>query len=214
MSLFDDVMQQLRSCSAVPVVMDAAPNMIRNKISISRVKMTYMVQSYDILFTLVNKCWSNLPEPPCSEKTHLFMWVIAADYYSLDHSTINWEGSGPNTFAHLWSIIDRMGISLERAKLNWILDTRTCKGYCASTGMTGPLDRHMYPPEYVTPTEIERIDEEIIPLVHEDSRVEFCSFYNFSMYAMIPEAESMVNVSDMIADNEKLVLKRRTGSSS
>lgn len=39
------------------------------------------------------------------EKTYLFMWAVAAEGCGLNYNSLKWEGSNPNTFAHLWSII-------------------------------------------------------------------------------------------------------------
>lgn len=212
MDTFSDLIKTLNACSNVPVVVDGNPSSTSNIISVSRVKANTMINSYRTIYTLVNKCWSNFPEPPCDEKTYVFMWVIASEGYSVNHDTIKWEGSNPNTFVHLWSIVDRIRPSLEQSGMSWIVDSRNCAHYCGSTGMTGPLDAHMYPPELVTPIEIDKMDEDATPLTHQDRRSEFCSFYDFTMSALVPEVETVISASQMSAANEEVTSQLRSGT--
>ncbi len=212
MDIFSDSITALRSCASVNVVIDGNPSLVRNVISVSRVKMSTMISSYRTLYTLVNKCWSNLPEPPCSERTYVFMWMIASEGYAVNHNTIKWEGSSPNTFVHLWSIVDRMRPTLEGSGLSWIVDSRNCANYCGTTGMTGPLDVHMYPPEFVTPIEIIKMDEDTTPFTHENKRAEFCSFYDFTMSVMVPEVETVISASHIAALNDEIISRSRTGA--
>ncbi|KAI6986055.1 hypothetical protein KC359_g8913 [Hortaea werneckii] len=159
--------------------MDAVPDLTGNTISISRVKLNTMIKSYHILYELVHKCWSNFPEPPCSEKTYVFVWALASDDYCFNHGTISWERSTPNTFVHLWSIIDRIKLSLEREGLSWIVNGRNCAEYCRSTGMSGPLDAHMYTRETVPPIEITKMDEDFFPMIYSDEKGDHCSYHDF-----------------------------------
>lgn len=210
--LFSEVILKLRACASVPVVIDEVTNTSRKSISISRLKLNQMINSYWTLYKLVHKCWSNLPDPPCSEKTYLFMWAIACDDYSFNHGTISWEGSTLNTFVHLWSIIDRIKLSLERVGLSWIVGERNCADYCKSVGVTGPLDEHMYPPEFVVPDEILKIDEDVMQMVYEDSKEEFCSFHDFTMSTYVRGAPVAISASDIAAMNDEVLLRRATSA--
>lgn len=214
MDIFSDSIKVLKNCATVPVVVDGNPNMMKTTIPISRVKMNTMINSYGIMYTLVNKCWSNFPEPPCDERTYVFMWAIASEGYSVNHNTIRWEGSTPNTFVHLWSIVDRIRPALESHALAWIVDSRNCVSYCRTTGMTGPLDVHMCPPETVTPIEITKMDEDTVPFVHDDTRAEFCSFYDFTMSTLVPEIQTTISASQIDAQNDEFMSRLRSGASS
>ena len=213
-SIFVDVIEKLRSVATVDVEMDARPNAMRKMISISRVKMNEMVKSYALMYRLAHQCWSNLPDSPCDEKTYVFMWMIAADDYGVNHGTIAWEGSNPNTFVHLWSIVDRMRVSLENARVSWVVGTRNCASYCTTTGMSGPLDAHMYPPEYTTADQITSIDESVTEMSYTDTIEEFCSFYDFISSTLTIPAVTVVTTSDMERINDEFRRSMRPSASS
>jgi len=213
-NVFTDAIEKLRSCATVGVEMDARPSPMRTTISISRTKMNEMVRSYALMYRLAHQCWSNLPEAPCDEKTYVFMWMMAADDYEVNHGTIAWEGSNANTFVHLWSIIDRMRIPLENAKMNWVIGTRNCASYCDTTGMTGPLDAHMYPPEYTTPTQITSIDDNPMPMTYKNVTEEFCSFYDFNASNITIPPEIVITASDMERINNEFIRSTRPSASS
>lgn len=207
MEIYNDVIKQLEMSANVRVSIDVVPNMYKNAIVINRTKMLEMVNSYGSMYSLVHRCWSNLPEPPCSEKTYLFMWMIASEGYSLNHNSISWEGSNPNTFVHLWSIIDRIRIALENTRMSWIVGERNCVDYCKTTGMTGPMDQHLYERERITPTEIEKMETDMTQFIFEDVRQEFCSFYDFQISTMMPENEHRISTSEMELRNQEFIRK-------
>lgn len=203
--LFSDVLESLKKCATVPVVVDGNPNSMERRISISRIKLGQMVKSYPVMFELANKCWSNFPEPPCSERTYVFMWAIACSDYSFNHGTISWERSTPNTFVHLWSIVDRMKLRL--SNLNWIIGTRNCADYCRSTGMTGPLDASMYARENTTPHEILKIDSDFVPLTFKDEVGEFCSYDDFCSSVMTKGVGTAAENTIINASDEQEMIK-------
>ena len=209
-----NIIEELRGCAAVPVMLDASPSASTNAISVSRVKMNSMLKSYGTVYSLVNKCWSNLPDPPATERTFVFMWAIAIEGYGMNHSTVKWEGSTPNTFVHMWSIVDRIKSELGRAGLGWVLESRNCEDYCKSTGMSGPLDAHMYSHELVVPTEILSLDEDAVPLVYDNKIEDFSSFYDFVMTARVNEGPTVISASDIAAANDMITTQTRSCTSS
>ena len=196
---FPSVIEKLKENANVRVVVDANPSMYMNVMSVSRLKLTTILNTYAPLYELVNKCWSNLPNPPHDDRMYVFMWVMACENYSVNHSTIKWEGATPNTFVHLWSIMDRMKHSLERLNLSWVVGPRNCADYCRRMGMTGPLDSLMYVPELVVPVEITKMEEDFIPISFESESRSFCSFYEFNKSVKVDDHGVALTVSDMEA---------------
>ena len=177
--LMTDIIEGLRACTNVRVTVGETADLSGRTITINRNKLNTIVGSYPILYRLVHKCWSNFPDPPCSEKTYLFVWVLSADEYCVNHTTIKWERATPNTFVHLWSVVDRIQLSLVRAGLEWIVASRNCATYCKSTGMVGPLDAHMYSREVVPPEQIEKMEEDFVPMTFRNEVADFCSYHDF-----------------------------------
>lgn len=213
-NMFVDVIQSLRSCATVSVNVDAKPSASTNGISISRMKMNQMINAYSMMYKIVHQCWSNLPDPPCNEKTFVFMWVIASDDYNVNHGTIAWEGSNPNTFVHLWSIVDRIRIPLENANMAWVVGTRNCADYCKTTGMNGPLDTHMYPHENVTPQQITLMSKDVNAMRYVNVSTEFCSFYDFNMSTITIPVKKVITASEMEEANSTIARRASPGSSS
>lgn len=209
-NIFTDVVESLRKCATVRVVVDGKPNEFENVISISRIKLNDLINAYPLIYELVHKCWSNFPDPPCDERTYVFLWALACDNYCFNHGTISWERSTPNTFVHMWSIIDRMRLVLVRHGLGWVMVGRNCADFCRSTGMVGPLDANMYVPELVVPSEIIRIDDDFVPLTFKDETAEFCSYHDFRMSAKTSGPGRVISVSDIAMANEEKI--RSSGS--
>jgi hypothetical protein len=209
-NLFTDVVESLRRCATVRVVVDGKPNEFENVISISRIKLNDLINAYPLIYELANKCWSNFPDPPCDERTYVFMWALACDNYCFNHGTISWERSTPNTFVHMWSIIDRMRLVLVRHGLGWVMVGRNCADFCRSTGMVGPLDANMYVPELVVPSEIVKIDDDFVPLTFKNEISEFCSYHDFKASVRTAGPERVISVSDIAMANEESI--RRSGS--
>lgn len=206
-NLISTIIESLRRVATVPVEMDGVED--RDKITISRLKLEQIMSSYQYLYVLVNKCWSNLPDPPCDEMTYLFVWIIASDGYCVNHRTISWTSSTPNTFVHVWSIVDRIRMSLESTDLSWVLGTRNCPDYCRHMDMPGALDQYLYRPETVLPSQIADIDRDVFSPVHVDERAEFCSFFDFCTDALVDSGPRTIDVSEMAMNNDEI---SRTGS--
>lgn len=93
----------LRTVATVHVSIDTSSSSRASvgQILIESAKMNEIVSSYDNLFAITHKCWSNLPQAPVDEKAHVFIWMMISKGYAINHSTITWKNSTPNTFVHL-----------------------------------------------------------------------------------------------------------------
>ncbi len=178
-SLSKDIVNQLTKVCKTKVTLDEIVDDKNKIISVSRTKLSEIIKRYAKIYELVNKCWSNLPPPPCTEGTYVFIWMMISDNYGVNHTTIEWSGSTPNTFVHLWSIMDRIKLSLEETGLYWIVGDRSCTGYYRETGLTGPLDQMMYIPETEPLPCIDDMDDELFRPSYTDDPQEFCSFLDF-----------------------------------
>ncbi|KAF5539565.1 hypothetical protein FNAPI_10789 [Fusarium napiforme] len=183
-SLIPHVIESLRAVAMVPLEMDGVAD--KNKITMSRLRLEQIMGSYDIIYGLVNKCWSNLPDPPCDEKT-----------------SISWDGATPNTFVHVWSIME-----LERTDLSWAVGSRNCSDYCRAMNMQGALDMYLYRPESMTPSQITDIERDIFKPTLVNKKTNFCSHYDFCMSMLVDTGPKVLNVSEM----EEIARSRRTGS--
>lgn len=144
------------------------------------------------------------PPPPCSELTYVFIWMMVSDDYDFNHNTINWEGSNPNTFVHLWSIMDRLKQSLEDMGLHWIVGERSYTGYYMDTGLTGPMDEKMYIPEVEPLPYIDEMDDEIFSLTYTEQTEEFCSYLDF--YTSV---KNTITSSECTLDDAYLAIQMR-----
>ena len=213
-NLFESIIESLIATAVVPVVVDGTLTTNTATISISRMKIMQILSAYPFVYKLVNKCWSNFPEPPCCERVYVFVWAMACDNYCLNHSTIAWEKSTPNTFVHMWSVIDRMKYSFERQGIGWIVGTRSCADFCRSMMMSGPLDAIMYEPEFITPPEITKLEEDFVPITLKQESGSFSSFYDFTMAVRMNTDDVAVSVSDVEAMNNAFSSRSRPGASS
>jgi hypothetical protein len=207
-SLIPKIIESLRRVAMVPVEMDGMVD--KDKITMSRLKLEQIMSSYEVIYGLVSKCWSNLPDPPCDEKTYLFVWIIASDDYCINHRSISWDGASANTFVHVWSIMDRIRMSLERTDMSWAVGSRNCSDFCRAVNMPGALDVYLYRPEPMTPSQILDLDKDIFEPTFVDYKAEFCSYYDFCMDTILDTGTKTVNVSEMALMNEEI--SRRSGT--
>ena len=115
---------------------------------------------------------------------------------------------------HLWSVEDRIRLTLESCALSRVVDLRNYASYRGTTGMTGPCDAHIYVPELVTSVEIAQMDEDTVPFVHRDKREEFCSSYNFTMSTIVPETTVVISASRIAALKDETENRSRPWASS
>lgn len=189
------IIKELKEVASVDVLVTESTNVDPSVIVIDDMKMNEIMAAYDYLRMLVHRTWSNLPTPPVKEKTHVFVWLIASRNYCINHSTIKWPGSNPNTFVHLWSIMDRIKSSLTSVDSSWLIGSRDCVQYCSTTGMNWPMDTHMYAKQEVIPDQIAKMERKPEIFRHDPTTKEFSSSYDFQMSAYTPKKMSVVNVS-------------------
>lgn len=189
------IIKELREIATVDVLVTESLNVDPSAIVIDIMKMNEIMAGYDYLRMLVHQAWSNLPTPPVREKTHVFVWLIASRNYCINHSTINWPGSNPNTFVHLWSIMDRIKSSLTAIDTSWLIGHRDCVQYCSTTGMNWPMDTHMYAKQEMIPDQIASMEKRPEIFRHDPTTREFSSSYDFQMSAYTPKKMRVVDVS-------------------
>ena len=196
-NLRSNIIRELKEVATVDVVMSQNMNPDPTVITINDTKMSEIMAGYDYLATLVNKTWSNLPSPPVKEKTHVFVWLIISEGYCVNHSTIKWPGSSPNTFVHLWSIMDRIKSSLTGVDSSWLIGSRDCVQFCSTTGLSWPMDSHMYPREQIPLEQITKMEMSPEVFRRDPTTKEFSSFYNFQMTTYTPKKKPVLNISRM-----------------
>jgi hypothetical protein len=195
------IIKELKEVATVNVVVTDNMNTDTSVITIDSGKLREIMCGYDYLRTLVNRTWSNLPTPPVKEKTHVFVWLIASRDYCINHSTIKWPGASPNTFVHLWSIMDRIKSSLMGVDSSWLIGSRDCVQYCSTTGMNMPMDTYMYMKEGIVPDQIAMMERRPEIFRHDPTSREFDSFYDFQMSTYTPKPLPVVNVSHIGLSN-------------
>lgn len=198
------ILTELKKICKTKVVLDEVTDENSNYISVSRTKLSEIVKEYVKIYELANKCWSNLPPPPCSELTYVFIWMMISDEYDFNHNTVTWEGSNANTFVHLWSIMDRLKQSLEDTGLYWIVGDRSCTGYYMHTGLTGPMDEKMYIPEVEPLPYIDEMDDEIFSPTYTEQCEEFCSYLDFCT-----SVKNSMTSTDCSLDNAYIAMQMR-----
>lgn len=191
------IIAELKQVATVDVKIGEETSLDPSIITIDEMKMNEVMAGYNYLNTLVHKAWSNLPTPPVKEKTHVFVWFIASRGYCINHSTIRWPGSSPNTFVHLWSIMDRIKYSLTGMDSSWLIGSRDCIQYCSTTGMNWPMDSHMYTREHDVPDQIKMMETRPEIFRYDPTTREYSSFYDFQMSTRVPKKMPIVNVSMM-----------------
>lgn len=170
--MYNDVLRQLRKESKKAISLDEVVTEPNKSISISRTKLSEILQNCETMYGLVNKCWSNLPNPPCSEKTYVFVWMMMSEEYGIK-------------------------IGLEGTDMRWIVGARTCTGYYQDMGMTGPMDEKMYMPEIETLEQIEKLknDDNEIKFSHQLN--EFASYLDFCISCASDNYKDNVDVSEL-----------------
>jgi len=189
------IIKELNEVATVAVDMTGTGNANTSQIVVDTMKLREVMCGYDYLREVVHKTWSNLPPSPVPEKTHVVVWLIICNDYGINHSTIRWPGSSPNTYVHLWSIMDRIKTSLTNIDANWLVGSRDCVEYCTTTGMNKPMDQYMYGSEHITPDPIEAMEMNPELLTYEHVGMDFDSFYDFHMSTITPRQTEVFNVS-------------------
>lgn len=66
-SLILHIVESLRAAEMMPLEMDGVVE--KHKIRVSRSMLEQIMWSYSIIYGLVKKSWSNLPDQPCDKTT-------------------------------------------------------------------------------------------------------------------------------------------------
>ncbi|KAI1453632.1 hypothetical protein F4805DRAFT_469919 [Annulohypoxylon moriforme] len=82
-----------------------------------------------------------------------------------------WEGSTSTTFAHTWSVVDRMRQSFESANLSWMIGNRNCVGYSDT----------VYDQRYVQSPTAEPLSEDMERLVRSELATKFYECMAYSL---------------------------------
>ncbi|KAJ6039502.1 hypothetical protein N7444_008407 [Penicillium canescens] len=131
------IIRELKDVATVDVETTGTRVSSGNVIVVDVMKLRKVMCGYDYLREIVHKTWSDLPPPPMIERAQVVVWLIVCNNYCINHSTIKWPGSSPNTYVHLWSIMDRIKTSLTNIDANWLVD----RGYGDEPGAADVRER-------------------------------------------------------------------------
>jgi hypothetical protein len=197
MSLATEMIRCLKAVANVPVYTDSKPNVYEDAIMISTTKLADIVSLYGKFFQFTSTAWSNLPDPPECEKAFVIAWMIASESYDVNHFSIKWSGSNPNTFVHLWAIINRLRTVFDTNTANWFINSRDPVGYCNAMNMTGPADQHIYVRETIMPHHIKVLEEDERLVVTEEVISENASYVAFRMGLMVSNKRRILDISEL-----------------
>ncbi|KAJ6038381.1 hypothetical protein N7499_004466 [Penicillium canescens] len=185
------IIRELKDVATVDVETTGTRVSSGNVIVVDVMKLRKVMCGYDYLREIVHKTWSDLPPPPMIERAQVVVWLIVCNNYCINHSTIKWPGSSPNTYVHLWSIMDRIKTSLTNIDANWL---------------------YMYGKEHITPDQIEAMEMNPELLTYESVGEDFDSFYDFHMSTFTPKQKEVFNVSMLNLSQEMrdIYLSRRS----
>jgi len=200
-----DMLTSLKAVATVPVYTNSRPNEYEDSIMVSTMKLEEVASKYTDIYKFASKAWRNLPTPPGCEKAFVIAWMIASENYDVNHFSISWSGSTPNTFVHLWSVINRIRTAFDTQTSSWFINSRDPVGYCTSMNMSGPADQHLYVKEIVVPQHIRVFEEEMHVMVVSDHAEETLSYTAFRLSLAVGSKKRSINVDQMAMHN-------RTGS--
>jgi len=209
MSLTNTIIAALKRIALVPVYVGERQNVGEDSILISSIKLGELTQMYSDLYQFSHKAWRNLPTPPECESTFVFMWMIASDSYDVNHFTIRWQDATPNTFVHLWSIIDRLRTMLEPANTAWLLNSRDPVGYSTSMNMTGAADTYLYPKESIVPPHVEIFSSNMSRMKCTQLNKDYASSYDFMQSLRLPKTTFQIDIDKMSMRNNEIAHSKR-----
>lgn len=180
------VISSLREVATVPVYVGERPNEVGGTILISELKVAMLTDIYEQLYMFTYTAWRNLPEAPGCDPPFVIMWMLSAEDYEINHSSITWKGSSPNTFVHVWSMVERLRSTFVSMGMEWLIGSRDTTGYCLATGMSGPADAHLYTREIVTPPQAMVAIREMPRSERLSVSRDFASFFDFETAMMMP----------------------------
>ena len=176
----------LRAASKVTVFVGERTGSYGDSILISEVKMNMIARAYENIYAFTHKAWRNIPDAPGCEPPYVIMWMLACEDYEVNHNTIAWQGAGPNTFVHIWSMIERLRNTLVEAGAEWVMGSRDSVGYCEATNTIGSTDAHIYMSEQLVLPQVASMARTMKGSVRTTANREFVSFFDMETSMMMP----------------------------
>lgn len=93
--------------------------------------------------------------------------------------------------------MDRIKMLLTNVDASWLVGLRNCVNDRLTTGMSWPIDTHMYIREQVTPDQIEQMELNPELFTYEHLGVDYRLFYNFIMSTYTPKEMETLNISSI-----------------
>lgn len=203
MSLTNTIIAALEEVALVPVYVGERQRFGEDSILISSIKLDELVGIYTDLYEFSHKAWRNLPNPPECEKTFVFMWMIASDSYDVNHFTIKWQDATPNTFVHLWSIIDRVRSILEPGNTVWLLASRD-RGLLHVHEHERRRGHVPVPEGVILPPHIQIFSSSMSRMRCTHLSQDYSSSYDFIQSLRLPKAKIEININRMAMNNNEI----------
>jgi hypothetical protein len=178
----------LRTNAKVPVSVGERAQTSGDSILISELKMSMIASIYEKIYSFTHKAWRNVPTAPGCDPPYVIMWMLACEGYEVNHNTITWPGAGPNTFVHIWSMLERLRSVLAKAGLEWIMGPRDAVGYCEAMNITGPTDTHIYSRERAILPQVAAMASTMKTSTSTNVSRDFVSFFDMETSMMMPTA--------------------------
>ncbi|OAP53935.1 hypothetical protein AYL99_11815 [Fonsecaea erecta] len=218
MSLSNNIIAALKRLATVPVYVGERQTIDTDSILISPGKLDDLVGVYESLYAFTHTIWRNLPDPPDCERVYVIMWMISAENYDVNHFSVPWQNTSPNTYMHLWSAIDRFRTMIDTSSAFWLIGSRGPVGYAEFMNLPGAADTHLYPREEVMPPHIGVLSSNMQRCVVTELHTDYPSSYDFKRSMMVRKNAPVIDVSSMHARNirimrERMERKTRTGGS-
>jgi len=176
----------LRTVAKVPVFVGERLEVSGDSILISELKMGVIAGIYEKIYSFTHRAWRNMPPAPGCDPPYVIMWMLACEDYEVNHNTISWTGARPNTFVHIWSMIERLSGMFMETGVEWVVGPREAAGYCTATNVVGPADTHIYSRELHTPPQVVAMAMSMRTSTSMPVNREFLSFFDMEVSAMMP----------------------------
>jgi hypothetical protein len=180
------MISSLRTAAKVPVFVGERTQPNTDSILISELRANVIAGVYAKLYAFTHKAWRNIPDAPGCEPPYVIMWMLACEDYDVNHNTIEWPGAGPNTFVHIWSMIERLRTTFTEAGVEWVMGPRDAVGYCTSMNITGPTDTHIYAGERILLPQVAAMSRGMKACRRTDVTRDFVSFFDMETSMMLP----------------------------
>ena len=180
------MISSLRAAAKVPVFVGERTQSGADSILISELRANVVAGLYAKFYAFTHKAWRNIPDAPRCEPPYVIMWMLVCEDYDVNHNTIDWPGAGPNTFVHVWSMIERLRTTLTDAGAEWIMGPRDAVGYCMCMNISGPTDAHIYAGERIILPQVAAMSRNMKGCRRTDVNRDFVSFFDMETSMMLP----------------------------